>query len=169
MVIPQSSPGARAPSPPPGQDQVTIVSVQIHVHTASHQRRSLIRAIAGKVRFVAEAKDLESDEAIWALYERWCVAFSQERSREEMARRFGMFKETALMVDETNRADLPYKLEINDSADGKVRELRAMKVPLSSPGVDRRWMRHSSRSAVYYGRPISHEPAEEEVHPSSTE
>jgi putative sterol carrier protein len=36
--------------------------------------------------FVADEKDLESDEALWALYERWCKHFNQECDRDEMAR-----------------------------------------------------------------------------------
>jgi hypothetical protein len=40
-------------------------------------------------------KDMESDEATWALYEQWCKAFNKVRDRSEMARRFHMFKRTA--------------------------------------------------------------------------
>uniref|UniRef100_A0A0A9D7R1 Cathepsin propeptide inhibitor domain-containing protein n=1 Tax=Arundo donax TaxID=35708 RepID=A0A0A9D7R1_ARUDO len=40
-------------------------------------------------------KDLESDEAIWVLYERWCKAYNKERDPDEMARRFHIFKRTA--------------------------------------------------------------------------
>uniref|UniRef100_K3YL64 Cathepsin propeptide inhibitor domain-containing protein n=1 Tax=Setaria italica TaxID=4555 RepID=K3YL64_SETIT len=76
-----------------------------------------------KVEFVADEKDLESDEALWALYERWCKAFNQERSLEEMARRFSKFKQTVLMLDSNKKARLPYRLEINWFADGKDIEL----------------------------------------------
>jgi hypothetical protein len=81
------------------------------------------------VKFVAQEKDLESNEALWALYERWCKAFNQERDHDEMARRFNTFKEAVLMVDKTDKAHLPYKLEINQFADGKLQELRSPKVP----------------------------------------
>ncbi|KAF7065040.1 hypothetical protein CFC21_071218 [Triticum aestivum] len=37
-------------------------------------------------------KDLESDEALWALYERWCKAHNKERDHADMARRFKIFK-----------------------------------------------------------------------------
>jgi len=40
--------------------------------------------------------DMASDEALWALYERWCKAFNQERQPDEMARRFSKFKEVVL-------------------------------------------------------------------------
>uniref|UniRef100_K3YML5 Cathepsin propeptide inhibitor domain-containing protein n=1 Tax=Setaria italica TaxID=4555 RepID=K3YML5_SETIT len=73
--------------------------------------------------FEAEEKDLESDEALWALYERWCKAFNQERSLDEMARRFSKFKETVLSVESNKKARLPYRFEINKFADGKMAEL----------------------------------------------
>jgi hypothetical protein len=34
------------------------------------------------------AKDLESDEAVWALYERWCKAFDKKRDHAGMMFRF---------------------------------------------------------------------------------
>lgn len=53
--------------------------------------------------FVADDKDLVLDEAMWALYERWCKAWGQERDRDEMLRRFDYFKDTALHVDRFNK------------------------------------------------------------------
>ncbi|CAN6286248.1 unnamed protein product [Urochloa humidicola] len=47
-------------------------------------------------------KDLESDEAVWALYERWCKAFNKERDHAEMARRFKLFRYYARHVHEWN-------------------------------------------------------------------
>jgi len=79
---------------------------------------------------VAEEKDLESDEALWALYERWCKYFNEERDRDEMARRFSKLKETVLRVQRNKKAGLPYTLEINYLADGKLIELYRPKVPI---------------------------------------
>ena len=76
-----------------------------------------------KAKFVAQEKDLDSDEAMWALYERWCKFFNQKRDREEMARRFSSFKETVLRVEKNKKSNLPYRLAINKFADGKLREL----------------------------------------------
>lgn len=74
------------------------------------------------MKFVAEEKDLESDEALWALYERWCKAFDQERDHEEMARRFDTFKKTVLDVQHTNKAYPSHKPRtITKLADGKMR------------------------------------------------
>ncbi|XBI88464.1 hypothetical protein VPH35_026430 [Triticum aestivum] len=75
-----------------------------------------------RVKFMAEEKDLESDEALWALYERWCKAFDQERDREEMARRFDTFKKTVLDVQDINKAYPSHKPRtITKFADGKLR------------------------------------------------
>ncbi|CAN6331631.1 unnamed protein product [Urochloa humidicola] len=78
-----------------------------------------------KMELVAQEKDLESDDALWALYERWCNFYNQKRDREEMASRFSKFKEMALLVHRTNNANLPYKLALNKFADGKLMEKRA--------------------------------------------
>ncbi|KAF7083487.1 hypothetical protein CFC21_087273 [Triticum aestivum] len=77
----------------------------------------------GKVKFVVEEKDLESEAALWALYERWCKDFNQKRDHDEMVHWFNTFKETVLLVHRRNNANLPYKLGINKFADGKLRKL----------------------------------------------
>ncbi|CAN6280649.1 unnamed protein product [Urochloa humidicola] len=51
---------------------------------------------------VVTEKDLESDEALWALYERWCKAFNKERDHAEMVRRFPEFKFSAIIVNNWN-------------------------------------------------------------------
>ncbi|KAL6620652.1 hypothetical protein ACP70R_035791 [Stipagrostis hirtigluma subsp. patula] len=73
-------------------------------------------------RFVLEEKDLESDEALWALYERWCKHFDMQRDRDEMAHWFNHFKEAAHRVHEVNNSNLSYRLELNMFADGKLAE-----------------------------------------------
>ncbi|KAJ1290854.1 hypothetical protein BS78_02G274700 [Paspalum vaginatum] len=70
--------------------------------------------------FVAEDKDLESDQAMWALYERWCKAFNQPRDRDEMLCYFNEFKDAVRHVISSNKAGLPYTLGINKFADGKL-------------------------------------------------
>jgi len=49
-------------------------------------------------------KDMESDEATWALYEQWCKAFNKVRDRSEMERRFHICKRTAGSVLSCNEA-----------------------------------------------------------------
>ncbi|KAG2640694.1 uncharacterized protein LOC120665402 [Panicum virgatum] len=79
------------------------------------------------VKFPVMEADMASDEALWALYERWCKAFNQERQPDEMARRFSKFKEVVLRVDRHNKANLSSKLGINKFADRKNIELMRMK------------------------------------------
>ncbi|XBI45579.1 hypothetical protein VPH35_110031 [Triticum aestivum] len=74
----------------------------------------------GKVKFVAEEKDLESDETLWALYERWCEAFNQKRDHDEKVRRFSTFKKTVLHIH--NKPNVGYRRGITQFADGKLRK-----------------------------------------------
>uniref|UniRef100_A0A453LUE1 Cathepsin propeptide inhibitor domain-containing protein n=1 Tax=Aegilops tauschii subsp. strangulata TaxID=200361 RepID=A0A453LUE1_AEGTS len=69
-------------------------------------------------------KDLESEEALWALYKRWCKSFNEERDYDEMVRRFDTFKDSVRMVDSVNKANLPYTLKLSQFADGKLAERR---------------------------------------------
>ncbi|XBH60353.1 hypothetical protein VPH35_114963 [Triticum aestivum] len=62
------------------------------------------------------------EPALWALYERWCEAYNEERDHDEMVRRFDTFKEAAFMVDRVNKANLPYTLKLSQFADGKLAE-----------------------------------------------
>nr|CAB3489208.1 unnamed protein product [Digitaria exilis] len=76
-----------------------------------------------EVKFVVQEKDVESDEAMWALYERWRKAFNQERGHDEMDRRFNKFKDIiALLVNRNKNAIRPFELAINKFADGKLIE-----------------------------------------------
>nr|CAB3482480.1 unnamed protein product [Digitaria exilis] len=60
--------------------------------------------------YVADEKDMESDEALWAFYERLCKHYNLERDHDEMAYRFDEFKRTVFIVHQVNNANLPYKL-----------------------------------------------------------
>ncbi|XP_020190134.1 cysteine proteinase EP-B 2-like [Aegilops tauschii subsp. strangulata] len=73
-------------------------------------------------------KDLESEEALWALYKRWCKSFNEERDYDEMVRRFDTFKDSVRMVDSVNKANLPYTLKLSQFADGKLAEYVVPKV-----------------------------------------
>ncbi|KAK3158173.1 hypothetical protein QOZ80_2AG0133800 [Eleusine coracana subsp. coracana] len=75
-----------------------------------------------KISFLATEKELESDEAMWALYDRWRKRYNQERDLDELSRRFNEFKKTAHYVHRINNSNLPYKLELNQFSDGKLAE-----------------------------------------------
>jgi hypothetical protein len=77
--------------------------------------------------FVADEKDLESDEALWAFYERWRKHYNLDRDRDEMACRFDEFKHTVFSVHQVNKSNLPYKCEVNMFADGKLAEIYGLK------------------------------------------
>ncbi|CAL4953087.1 unnamed protein product [Urochloa decumbens] len=79
--------------------------------------------------FVADEKDLESDEALWAFYERWRKHYNLERDCDEMAYRFDEFKRTVFRVHRVNSSNLPYRSEVNMFADGKLSEIYGFKKP----------------------------------------
>nr|CAB3467557.1 unnamed protein product [Digitaria exilis] len=89
----------------------------------------------GREPFVVDDKDLESDEALWALYERWCKFWGEERSHEEMQRRFGKFKRSVLFVDHFNKKAIrdgnSCRLEVNMFSDEKLQEERLMHLPMT--------------------------------------
>ncbi|CAL4972504.1 unnamed protein product [Urochloa decumbens] len=96
------------------------------------------RRFSGKVSdgsvpepFVADEKDMESDEALWAFYERWLKHYNLQRDRDEMAYRFDEFKSSVFSVHQVNNSNLPYKLEVNMFADGKLSEIYGLKEPLT--------------------------------------
>ncbi|KAI9108785.1 hypothetical protein K1719_020090 [Acacia pycnantha] len=62
-------------------------------------------------------KDLESEENLWDLYERWRSHHTVSRSLSEKHKRFNVFKANAMHVHNTNKMDKPYKLKLNRFAD----------------------------------------------------
>lgn len=69
-------------------------------------------------------KDLASEEAVWALYERWRGQHTVARDLGEKARRFNVFKENVRLIHEFNRGDAPYKLRLNRFGDMTADEFR---------------------------------------------
>ncbi|RCV18941.1 hypothetical protein SETIT_3G343700v2 [Setaria italica] len=61
--------------------------------------------------------DLASEEAMWALYERWCAFYGVKRSRDDMLRRFGAFKEMARRIHEFNKSGASYTMKLGERAD----------------------------------------------------
>ncbi|TVU28961.1 hypothetical protein EJB05_20501, partial [Eragrostis curvula] len=62
-------------------------------------------------------KDLVSDEALWALYHRWCKYFKVERSHEEMIRRFDRFKTVVQKAHDKKNSNDSFGTGINSLAD----------------------------------------------------
>ncbi|XP_037443284.1 uncharacterized protein LOC119311701 [Triticum dicoccoides] len=84
--------------------------------------------LPGKVKILPSDEDVESEEALWALYLRWCNTLNQKRDHDEMVRRFDVFKDTVRMVHRVNKAKLPYTLKVSEFADGKLQESMSPKV-----------------------------------------
>ena len=71
-------------------------------------------------------KDLDSEESIWDLYERWRSHHTVSTSLDEKHKRFNVFKENVMHVHNTNKMDKPYKLKLNKFADMTNHEFRSM-------------------------------------------
>ncbi|KAL6559343.1 hypothetical protein OROGR_004460 [Orobanche gracilis] len=61
--------------------------------------------------------ELETEEKLWDLYERWRSHHTVSRSMDEKHRRFNVFKANARHVHDFNNKDEPYKLKLNKFAD----------------------------------------------------
>lgn len=70
-------------------------------------------------------KELETEESLWDLYERWRSHHTVSRSLDEKHKRFNVFKANALHVHNTNKMDKPYKLKLNKFADMTNHEFRS--------------------------------------------
>ncbi|GAB2223687.1 hypothetical protein Droror1_Dr00004425 [Drosera rotundifolia] len=71
-------------------------------------------------------KDLESEESLWDLYERWRSHHTVSRSIEDKHKRFNVFKENVFHVHKVNKMDKPYKLKLNKFADLTNHEFRTL-------------------------------------------
>ncbi|KAK7330576.1 hypothetical protein VNO77_24771 [Canavalia gladiata] len=71
-------------------------------------------------------KDLESEESLWDLYERWRSHHTVSRSLDEKHNRFNVFKANVMHVHNTNKLDKPYKLKLNRFADLTNHEFRSI-------------------------------------------
>ncbi|XP_024969133.1 vignain-like [Cynara cardunculus var. scolymus] len=69
-------------------------------------------------------KELETDDSLWEMYERWRSHHKVAASHQEKQRRFNVFKSNALHVHETNKMNKPYKLKLNKFADMTSHEFR---------------------------------------------
>lgn len=69
-------------------------------------------------------KELESDEGLWGLYERWRSHHTVSRSLDEKNKRFNVFKNNVMHIHNTNKMDKPYKLKLNKFADMTNHEFR---------------------------------------------
>ncbi|TVU04576.1 hypothetical protein EJB05_47692 [Eragrostis curvula] len=69
-------------------------------------------------------EDLASEDALWALYERWRGLHAVARDLGDKARRFNVFRENVRLIHEFNKGDAPYKLRLNRFGDMTADEFR---------------------------------------------
>lgn len=69
-------------------------------------------------------EDVASEEALWALYERWRGRHAVARDLGDKARRFNVFRENVRLIHEFNKRDAPYKLRLNRFGDMTADEFR---------------------------------------------
>ncbi|KAI3499504.1 hypothetical protein L1887_35305 [Cichorium endivia] len=71
-------------------------------------------------------KELETEDSLWDMYERWRSHHKVAANHPEKERRFNVFKANVFHVHETNKMDKPYKLKLNKFADMTNHEFRNM-------------------------------------------
>ncbi|XP_042503116.1 vignain-like [Macadamia integrifolia] len=70
-------------------------------------------------------KDLETEDSLWNLYERWRSHHTVSRDLSEKLKRFNVFKENVNFIHEFNKKDHPYKLKLNKFGDLTNQEFRS--------------------------------------------
>ncbi|KAL1828699.1 hypothetical protein DCAR_0207950 [Daucus carota subsp. sativus] len=80
--------------------------------------------VAGVAKSVEFSEDLESDESLWDLYERWRSHHTISRDLSEKQTRFNVFKSNVKHIHKVNKMDKPYKLQLNKFADMTSHEFR---------------------------------------------
>ncbi|CAH9111180.1 unnamed protein product [Cuscuta epithymum] len=74
--------------------------------------------------FEYQEEELESEESLWGLYERWRSHHTVSTSLDEKHKRFNVFKSNVDYVHNFNKKDKPYKLKLNKFADMTNHEFR---------------------------------------------
>ncbi|KAJ4961945.1 hypothetical protein NE237_021855 [Protea cynaroides] len=70
-------------------------------------------------------KDLETEDSLWDLYERWSSHHTVTRDFSEKQKRFNVFKENVKMIHQFNKEDHSYKLKLNKFGDMTNQEFKS--------------------------------------------
>ncbi|KAL9239186.1 hypothetical protein vseg_013529 [Gypsophila vaccaria] len=73
-----------------------------------------------------DEKDLETEDNLWELYEKWRSHHTVSRDLEDKQKRFNVFKENVKHIHNVNQLDKPYKLKLNKFADMTTHEFKTM-------------------------------------------
>ncbi|KAL3628926.1 hypothetical protein CASFOL_027972 [Castilleja foliolosa] len=76
--------------------------------------------------FDLHESDLETDENLWDLYERWTSQHTVSRTIDDKMKRFNVFKVNAHYINNFNKEGKPYKLKLNKFADLTSHEFRSI-------------------------------------------
>ncbi|KAJ0785442.1 putative actinidain [Helianthus annuus] len=88
---------------------------------------TLISVLGVVQSFDFHEKELETEESLWDLYERWRSHHHvAEINHQEKHRRFNVFKSNLQHVHNTNKMNKPYKLKLNMFADITNHEFRSV-------------------------------------------
>lgn len=87
---------------------------------------SFILAIGVVQSFNFDEKELETEDKLWDLYEKWRSHHTVSRSLDEKLKRFNVFKHNVMHVHNTNKKDKPYKLKLNKFADLTNHEFKSL-------------------------------------------
>jgi KDEL-tailed cysteine endopeptidase len=80
--------------------------------------------------------DLSSEEALWALYERWSAEYNVKRQTDEKARRFNIFRQKARYIHDFNKqGDAGYTLGLNHFSDMTNDEINEISTCDTEPDV----------------------------------
>ncbi|KAL7090892.1 hypothetical protein ACP275_12G070500 [Erythranthe tilingii] len=87
---------------------------------------SLVLIISLVESFDYHEKELETEEKLWDLYERWRSHHTVSKSLDDKHKRFNVFKANAHYVNNFNKKDMPYKLKLNKFADMTSHEFKSV-------------------------------------------
>ncbi|XP_057804216.1 vignain-like [Salvia miltiorrhiza] len=87
---------------------------------------SLLVIIGFVESFDFHEAELETEERLWDLYERWRSHHTVTRSLNDKHKRYNVFKANAHYIKDFNKMDKPYKLKLNKFADMTNHEFRSI-------------------------------------------
>nr|AAD28477.1 papain-like cysteine protease [Sandersonia aurantiaca] len=86
----------------------------------------LALAFGSTLSIPIKEKDLESEDSLWSLYERWRSHHAVSRDLDQKQKRFNVFKENVKFIHEFNKnKDVTFKLALNKFGDMTNQEFRA--------------------------------------------